>query len=182
MYCVYLRVNIIQTSSLTSGSLKWLWLPTSRPCFSKHSFAGQDMSPGWKTIAYKRSYKQIQLNKNINYYVIQNPVFVTIHMTGRPDKGTPRKRYKDTLKGALATCDIDYCQWTTQATNRMNWRRTVYQATTSFETRRRANREGKKRRRKNRDPSEINFEQTMICSCCGKTYLSRIGFINHQHA
>ena len=50
------------------------------------------------------------------------------------DKGTPPKIYKVTLKRSLATCNIDYRQWTTQATNRTNWRRTVYQATTSFET------------------------------------------------
>ena len=40
-------------SSPTLRSLKWLRLPASRPCSSKHSFAGQDMSPGWKIIAYK---------------------------------------------------------------------------------------------------------------------------------
>ena len=44
--------------------------------------------------------------------------------TGHRDRGTPRKIYKDTLKRSLATCNIDHRQWTTQATNRMNWRRT----------------------------------------------------------
>ncbi|KAK2173948.1 hypothetical protein NP493_839g01054 [Ridgeia piscesae] len=56
MYYVDLRVSIIRTSSPTSRCLKWLRLPASRPCSSKHSFAGQDMSPGWETIAYQRSY------------------------------------------------------------------------------------------------------------------------------
>ena len=35
--------------------------------------------------------------------------------TGHRDKGATRKRYKDTLKRSLATCNIDYRQWTTQA-------------------------------------------------------------------
>ncbi|KAK2144633.1 hypothetical protein NP493_4159g00003 [Ridgeia piscesae] len=32
--------------------------------------------------------------------------------TGHRDKGTPRKIHKVTLKRSLATCNIDYRQWT----------------------------------------------------------------------
>jgi len=60
-------------------------------------------------------------------------------LTGHCDKEAPRKRYKDTLKRSLATCNINHSQWTTQATNRIDWRRTVYQVTTSFATTWRAN-------------------------------------------
>ena len=42
--------------------------------------------------------------------------------TGHRDKGAPRKRYKDTLKKSLASCNIDYRQWTIQTANRTNWR------------------------------------------------------------
>ena len=69
--------------------------------------------------------------------------------TGHRDKGAPRKKYEDSLKRSLATCNIEYRQWTAQATTRVNWRRTFYQATTSFEATRRANVEDKMRRRKN---------------------------------
>ena len=100
--------------------------------------------------------------------------------TGHRNKGAPRKRYKHTLKRSLTTCNIDHRQWTTQATNRTNWRRTVYQATTSFETTRRANTEDKRRIWKHRDPSEINIKQIVTCGRCGKTCLSRIGSISHQ--
>ena len=68
--------------------------------------------------------------------------------TGHRDKGAPRKRYNDTLKRSLVTCNIDYRQWTIQAANRTNWRHTVYQATTSFEVKRRANMKDKRRKRK----------------------------------
>ena len=80
--------------------------------------------------------------------------------TGHRDKGAPRKRYKDTMKRYLATCNIDHHQWTTHATNRMNWRRTVYQSTTSFETTQRVNVEDKRRRRKNKDLLNIIMQTT----------------------
>ena len=67
----------------------------------------------------------------------------------------------------------------TQATSRMNWRHTVY---LYFETTRRAHMEGKRRRRKNRDPSETISEQTVTCIRFGKICLTRIGFISHQRA
>ena len=37
-------------------------------------------------------------------------------------KGHIKKIYKVTLNRFFATCNIDYRQWTTQATNRMSWR------------------------------------------------------------
>ena len=55
---------------------------------------------------------------------------------------------RDTLKRSVATCNVHHRQWTTQSTNLMNWRRAVYQTTSSFETRLWANMEDKRRRRK----------------------------------
>ena len=49
------------------------------------------------------------------YYNIYGELF-----TGHRDKGTPQKIYKVTLKRFLASCNINYRQRTTQATNRMN--------------------------------------------------------------
>ena len=80
-----------------------------------------------------------------------------------------------------ATCNIDYSHWRIQAVKRTNWQHTVYQTTTYFEVKRRANMEDKRIRRKNRDPSEVNTGQIMTCNGCGKTCVSRIGFIRHKH-
>jgi hypothetical protein len=77
-------------SSQTLRSLKWLRLPASRPCSSKHSFAGQDMSPGWKTIAYQRSYYNIYGELS----------------TGHRDNGTPQKIYKVNRMNWRRTCTI----------------------------------------------------------------------------
>ena len=63
-------------------------------------------------------------NKNYYYFII-----ITIYgelATGHCDRGIPRKRYKDTFKRSIAACMVDHRQWTTQSTNRMNWRRTIY--------------------------------------------------------
>ena len=40
--------------------------------------------------------------------------------------------------------------------------------------------EDKRRRRRNWNPFDISTEQTVTCSRCEKTCLSRIGFISHQ--
>ena len=44
------------------------------------------------------------------------------------------------------------------------------------------NMEDKRRRRKNRDPSETNIKQIVMSSRCEKICLFQIGFISHQHA
>ena len=99
--------------------------------------------------------------------------------TGHRDKG----KYTTTLwKRSFATCNMDHRQWTTETTNRMNWRCTVYKDTASLEITRRVNMEDKRRRRKDRDTSDINTAQTVTCSRYGKTFLSRITFISHQRS
>lgn len=102
--------------------------------------------------------------------------------SGYRDIGAPRKRYKDSLKKYLTACCIDHCQWATQAADRNSWRHIVHQATSFFEDTRRACMEDKRRRKKNRDPSAPIPDQTYICSRCGRTCLSHIGFVSHQRA
>ena len=68
--------------------------------------------------------------------------------TGHRYNVAPRKICKETSKRSLVTCNIDHSQWTTLAPDQMNWRRAVYQTTTSFKTTRRANMEDRKRGRK----------------------------------
>ena len=84
------QISIGVISAPTLRSLKWLRLPASRPCSSKHSFAGQDMSPGWKTIAYQRSYYNIYGELS----------------TGHRDKGTPQKIYKVNRMNWRRTCTV----------------------------------------------------------------------------
>ena len=92
--------------------------------------------------AFGRLYKRVWNNNNLKKDTKINVCKAVVLTTLLCGAESPLKRYKVTFKRSLATCNIDYRQWTTQATNRrMNCRRTVDQATTSFETTRRANME-----------------------------------------
>ena len=74
--CLRAILNIHWSDFVTNIEvLEMARLPASRPCSSKHCFVGQDMSPGWKIIAYQRS-----------YYNIYGELF-----TGHRDKWTPQK-------------------------------------------------------------------------------------------
>jgi len=90
--------------------------------------------------------------------------------TGHRDKGAPQKIYKDTLKRSLG------CNSATSIIPSVD--------NTSIQSKELAipspNMEDKRRRRINRDRSEINTGQIVTCSRCGKACLSRIGFISRQ--
>ena len=149
--CICTILNILWNDFVNYiEAMKWQWSLASIPCYLKHSFAEQNMSPTWK------------INHRTPKIVLYGEL-----STGNRDRGAPRKRYKGTLKRSFDTCYIDHRQWTTtHATNRMNWRPTVYQATTSFEITQRTNREDNK---KGEETSEINIEQTVTCSRSGNT-------------
>ena len=70
--------------------------------------------------------------------------------SGHRNLGAPKKRYKDTLKKALGTCDIDHHQWTTLAADRDTWRQTIHQAVSSVEENRMDSLKEKRHRRKTR--------------------------------
>ena len=104
--------------------------------------------------------------------------------TGHRNRGAPKKRYKDSLKESLSACHIDHLHWSTLAADRTAWRHTVHQAVSSFENSRRENLREKRHRRKMRAASAATTvpDQTLDCSRCGRTCLSRIGLNSHQRA
>ena len=53
--------------------------------------------------------------------------------TGYHDRGAPKKRFKDSLKKTLSTCNIDHHQRSTLAADRQAWRRTDHQVVSTFE-------------------------------------------------
>lgn len=58
--------------------------------------------------------------------------------TGHRERGAPKKRFKDSLKKSLSTCNIDHKQWSDLAADRNTWRHTIHHATAPFEEDRRA--------------------------------------------
>ena len=98
------------------------------------------------------------------------------------DRGAPKKRFKDSLMNTLGTCHIDHHhQWSILAADNQVYRRTVHQVVSTFEGSHRANLREKHHRRKIQGASAAIPDQTFNCSHCGRTCLSRIGLVSHQH-
>ena len=139
--------------------LEWLRLQ----CSSKHSFAERDMSPEWKTITYQRSYCMEDCSLAI----------VTMGHLGK-DKKTLWKGPSPLVTSITVSGQQKQpIAWTGDAQfTRSPLPLKPYEGPTW-----KTIREGG-----NRDPFDINTEQTITCSRYGKTCLSRIGFISHQRA
>ena len=102
--------------------------------------------------------------------------------TGYCDRGVPKKRFKDSLKKTLSTCHIDHHQWSTPTADHQVWYCTVHQVISTFEDSCRANLREKCCRKKIQGASEAIPDQLFNCSSCGRTCLSHIGIVSHQHA
>ena len=103
--------------------------------------------------------------------------------SGQRNIGGPKKRYKDSLKKSLRACHIDQHQWSTLALDRASWRHTIDGAVSTFEKNRCAEKEEKRRKRKNRIADQVqSTEQSFPCSSCGRACRSKAGLISHQRA
>ena len=102
--------------------------------------------------------------------------------TGSRDQGGPKRRYKDTLKKALNSCNIDHKKWTSIAADRDAWRHTIHEAAATLELSHRNHLREKRQRRKDREGITVDPVQTHLCDRCGRTCLSRIGLYSHQRS
>ena len=68
--------------------------------------------------------------------------------TGHRERGAPKKRFKDSLKKSLTTCNIDHRQWSDLAAYRVAWHHTIHQAAAQFEVDRKSSLKDKRQRRK----------------------------------
>lgn len=104
--------------------------------------------------------------------------------SGYRNRGAPKKRYKDSLKKSLKSCDINPNQWTTMAAERVDWRHSVYEAVHLFERARRAALQEKRELRKTRAASAPSqpISNQYQCRHCTRTCLSRIGLASHERA
>ena len=81
--------------------------------------------------------------------------------TGHHERGAPKKRFKDSLKKLLTTCNIDHKQWSDLAPDHVAWHHTIHQAAAQFEVDRRNSRKDKRQRRKARAASTTTV-QTLL--------------------
>ena len=88
---------------------------------------------------------------------------------GHLNQGRPFKRYKDTRKANLKSCNIDVHSWEATACDRALWTYQCTQGTKDFEVNRAAAILAKKERRKQRSASVDSFS----CSICGRSCASR---------
>ena len=91
--------------------------------------------------------------------------------------GGQRKRFKDTLKSALKSCNISAHEWQELAQNRPAWRTAVHLGVKSFEDKRLQSLDDKRSARKNRvlDPATA-----VNCPTCGKLCASDFGLRAHS--
>ena len=97
---------------------------------------------------------------------------------GNRDRGVPRKRWKDQLKGQLTQAGINPKHWEQLAENHAAWWLTTRRAAQDFEITRREAAEERRRWRKEaqeQDPTGPTF----LCPWCPRICISRIGLISH---
>ena len=93
-------------------------------------------------------------------------------------QGGQWKRCKDYLRLTLQSCDISNLTWDSTASDRAKWRRLCHRSLDKFESRRIANLEDRRARRK--DPTSAQKSTVETCEHCGRMCTSKIGMFAHQ--
>ena len=94
---------------------------------------------------------------------------------GRRDQGRPLKRFKDTLKASLKSCNVSVNSWEAAAHDRPLWRQRCRHGTKAFETNRSTAIRLRKERRK-----QCSSLKSFPCSICGRSCASRLGLYSHM--
>ena len=94
---------------------------------------------------------------------------------GRRDQGRPLKRFKDTLKASLKSCNVSVNSWEAAAHDRPLWRQRCRHGTKAFETNRSTAIRLRKERRKH-----CSSLKSFPCSICGRSCASRLGLYSHM--
>ena len=97
---------------------------------------------------------------------------------GTRHQGGPRRRFKDSLKDALRSCNIPTIGWEALTADRGAWRHTVSRGTGNFETHRLASLDRKRQARKERRKGPTTAAVT--CPVCGRSCASEFGLRSHM--
>ena len=90
--------------------------------------------------------------------------------------GRPRKRYKDSLKDALKSCNVPLQSWETHAEDRASWRTAIHTGVQSFEAGRTERIRQARLRRKWPDQADATG---FTCDVCQRPCASRAGLVAH---
>ena len=103
---------------------------------------------------------------------------------GKRPRHKPRKCYKDIVKNNLKILGINVEDWEKSATNRLTWRRLVYEGCRSFEAKRLEHSILKRALRKQHTSGILETLCTLqpnhLCDVCGRVCLSRAGLLSHM--
>ena len=77
--------------------------------------------------------------------------------------GRPRKRYKDSLKDALKSCNVPLQSWETRAEDRASWRTAIHTGVQSFEAGRTERIRQARLRRKWPDQAVMQQDSHVMC-------------------
>ena len=94
--------------------------------------------------------------------------------------GRPFLRFKDKLKESLKRCDIDPSSWPDLAADRTAWRSQVKKGVNSYEAKRLAELDEKRKALKARSAEPPNIQTAVTCSLCGKLCKNNAGLRAHM--
>ena len=97
---------------------------------------------------------------------------------GTRRQGGPSRRYKDTLKNTLRSCNIPITGWEALAKDRSAWRQLAYRGFRAFEAERLALLDKKRQARKAR--ANIPAPDPVPCPVCGRLCASDFGLRAHM--
>ena len=110
-------------------------------------------------------------------------VFYSQLTEGTRNTGGPKKRYKDHIKRTMKKFGLDPGRLETLTGDRAQWRRSVHDGATHFESERTRERIERSRRRHARLPPAPNIPApNLACPECGRICGSRIGLQSHLRA
>lgn len=99
---------------------------------------------------------------------------------GKRSHGGQKKRFKDTLKASLKSCNIDPENWESIAGDRSAWRRRVRDGATAYVQKRLRYAAEKRLLRKSKAGiSSSPGRQSDLCLHCNRQFRARIGLIGH---
>ena len=93
--------------------------------------------------------------------------------TGHRERRAPKKRFKDSLKKSLTTCNIDHRQWSDLAADRVAWHHTIHQAAAQFEVDKKNSLKDKRQRRKSCAASTTTPDISLPCSHCSRVWSAK---------
>ena len=99
--------------------------------------------------------------------------------SGVRSQGRPRKRYKDTLKVALKSCNIDPGSWEILAQDRTAWRGLIKRGISDYEHEFIKLAVDKRKRRKERAESPPVADQLFPCPHCARRFRAPIAVVSH---